>query len=73
MSREEAVSLVRFINRHDTQHRAEAHFLRSPGSEAEAILLLTDCGSRNAVASVAHVEEYLSAFAPAGGTAVALP
>lgn len=69
MSREEALPLVQFINRHDTQHRAEAHFFRSPDSDAEAIILLTDRVSCRAVAAVARVEEYLRAFAPTRGDA----
>ena len=66
MSREQAVPLVQVINRHDARYQAEAHFLLGMGSAtagtAEAIVLLTDRTSRQAVASFSDANAYPRRF-----------
>jgi hypothetical protein len=66
MSREEALPLVQFINRHDGRHQAEAMFLRGTGDAVDAWVLLTDRASGSPVASLGRMDDYIHRFAPPG-------
>lgn len=64
MSKDEAIPLVQYINRHDDRLRAEVHFITgtSPWQDVEALVLLTERGTQRSLPPLFHHEEYNRRF-----------